>query len=84
MSEQVTYPLHIVLRYELERGLLDGTIEVDDIPRLWNERMEAYLGCTPPDDAQVRCVRCPTRRAQKRSAYCHPLTHSVLYHNGYV
>ena len=37
---QVTYPLHIILRYELERGLMDGSVQVDDIPRLWNEKMQ--------------------------------------------
>lgn len=39
-------------RYELERGLLDGSVAVADLPRLWNERMAAYLGCTPADDAE--------------------------------
>ena len=39
-------------RYELERGLLDGSVAVADLPRLWNERMASYLGCTPADDAE--------------------------------
>ena len=39
-------------RYELETGLMDGSVKVADLPRLWNERMQAYLGCTPKDDAQ--------------------------------
>ena len=51
-SDELTYPLHIILRYELECGLIDGSIEVDDLPRLWNEKMETMLGCTPPDDAK--------------------------------
>ena len=50
----------MVRRYELERGLLDGSVAVADLPRLWNERMASYLGCMPADDAegvlQVRCV----------------------------
>jgi Zn-dependent M32 family carboxypeptidase len=41
-----------VLRYELEKGLVEGTIAVADLPALWNERMASYLGCTPKDDAQ--------------------------------
>lgn len=49
---QVTYPLHIILRYELERGLVDGSVAVEDIPRLWNEKMQQYLGATPPNDAK--------------------------------
>lgn len=52
-SDEVTYPMHILLRYEIEKGLLLGDIEVDDVPKVWNEKMEAYLGCTPTDDAQV-------------------------------
>ena len=39
-------------RYELEKGLMDGSVAVADLPALWNERMSAYLGCTPKDDAQ--------------------------------
>lgn len=50
-------------RYELERGLLDGSVAVADLPRLWNEKMASYLGCTPADDAggvlQVRHVWVP-------------------------
>lgn len=48
----MTYTMHVVLRYELERGLMDGSVEVEDLPRLWNEKMEKYLGCVPPNDAQ--------------------------------
>ncbi|GAQ81313.1 Carboxypeptidase Taq [Klebsormidium nitens] len=51
-SDEVTYPMHVVLRYELERDLINGTIQVADLPRLWNEKMLEYLGCTPPDDAR--------------------------------
>ncbi|EFJ40298.1 hypothetical protein VOLCADRAFT_108221 [Volvox carteri f. nagariensis] len=50
-ADEVTYPLHIILRYELEKGLLEGEVEVEDVPRLWNERMGSYLGATPPNDA---------------------------------
>jgi hypothetical protein len=48
----VTYPLHIILRYEVERGLLDGSIKVDDVPAVWNAKMKQYLGVEPPTDAQ--------------------------------
>ena len=53
-SDEVTYPMHILLRYEIEKGLLLGEIEVDDVPKVWNEKMETYLGCAPADDAQAR------------------------------
>lgn len=39
-------------RYELEKGLVEGSVQVADLPRLWNERMTSFLGCTPKDDAQ--------------------------------
>ena len=39
-------------RYELERGLLGGSVAVADLPRLWNEKMASYLGCTPADDGE--------------------------------
>ena len=39
-------------RYELEQQLLAGDITIQDVPRLWNEKMTEYLGCTPKDDAQ--------------------------------
>uniref|UniRef100_A0A7S1WYZ1 Carboxypeptidase n=1 Tax=Tetraselmis chuii TaxID=63592 RepID=A0A7S1WYZ1_9CHLO len=51
-SDELTYPLHIILRYELERGLIDGSIQVKDLPELWNAKMTEYLGCTPTSDAE--------------------------------
>ena len=51
-ADEVTYNLHIILRMELERALLRGDIAVDDLPGLWNERMDAYLGLTPRNDAE--------------------------------
>ncbi|OGQ21425.1 MAG: hypothetical protein A3I05_09080 [Deltaproteobacteria bacterium RIFCSPLOWO2_02_FULL_44_10] len=50
-SDEVTYNLHIVLRYELERGLFEGKIKVKDLPALWNEKMKKYLGIIPHNDA---------------------------------
>jgi carboxypeptidase Taq len=43
-ADEVTYPAHVILRYEIERGLFDGSFEVDDIPALWDEKMKALLG----------------------------------------
>ena len=39
-------------RYELEKELVEGSVKVEQLPKLWNERMTSYLGCTPADDAQ--------------------------------
>ena len=52
-ADEVTYPLHIILRYEVERALVNGELKVADVPAAWNKRMQEYLGCTPPDDKQV-------------------------------
>lgn len=43
-ADEATYPLHVILRYELERALLEGTLEVEDLPAAWNEKMTDYLG----------------------------------------
>jgi carboxypeptidase Taq len=50
-ADEVTYGLHIVLRFELEQALVDGTLVVADLPEAWNAKMEAYLGIRPPNDA---------------------------------
>jgi carboxypeptidase Taq len=49
-ADEVTYNLHIMLRFEMELGLLDGSISVQDAPAVWNEKMESYLGIRPPND----------------------------------
>jgi carboxypeptidase Taq len=51
-ADEVTYNLHILLRFELEVLLTRGDLDVKDLPSAWNEKMEAYLGLTPPDYAQ--------------------------------
>jgi carboxypeptidase Taq len=50
-ADEVTYGLHIVLRFELEQELIDGRLAVDDLPEAWNARMKEYLGLDVPDDA---------------------------------
>ena len=50
-ADEVTYGLHIILRFELERQLLAGTIAVRDLPEAWNAAMKEYLGVDVPDDA---------------------------------
>ena len=48
-ADEVTYNLHIMVRFEIELGLTDGSIEVADLPEIWNSKMEEYLGLTPPN-----------------------------------
>ncbi|KXF80670.1 carboxypeptidase M32 [Enterovibrio coralii] len=56
-ADEVTYPAHIILRYEIERGLIEGTIEVDDIPALWNQKMQAYLGLSTEGNFTNGCMQ---------------------------
>jgi carboxypeptidase Taq len=51
-ADEATYDLHILLRFELERRLLNGSLEVAAVPSAWNESFEALFGLTPPDDAR--------------------------------
>ena len=51
-ADEVTYNLHIMLRFELETELLAGKIKVSELPDLWNSKMEEYLGITPPNDRE--------------------------------
>jgi carboxypeptidase Taq len=50
-ADEVTYPLHVVLRYRLERALLSGDLPLADLPGAWNDGMHDLLGITPPDDS---------------------------------
>lgn len=50
-ADELTYPLHIMVRYELERRLLNGELAVRDLPAAWNKAYKEYLGLDVPDDA---------------------------------
>ena len=49
-ADEVTYNLHIAVRFEIERALLAGSLEPEDVPEAWSEKMRTYLGIVPPDD----------------------------------
>jgi carboxypeptidase Taq len=51
-ADEVTYNLHVILRYEIEKGLLDGTIKTKDLPAVWNGKMQELLGVTPRRDSE--------------------------------
>ncbi len=51
-ADEVTYGLHIVLRFELEQELIEGRVKVAELPEVWNARFKEYLGLDVPDDAQ--------------------------------
>lgn len=53
-ADEYTYCLHIIIRYELERDLINGKLEVDDLPKAWNQKYHDYLGvAVPADDVGV-------------------------------
>jgi carboxypeptidase Taq len=51
-ADEVTYNMHIILRFELEQELIDNRLEPKDLPEAWNARMDEYLGVDVPDDAR--------------------------------
>ncbi len=51
-ADEATYNLHIMLRLEIEIALVEGNLQVKDLPEYWNTKMQEYLGLTPPNDAQ--------------------------------
>lgn len=51
-ADEVTYPSHVILRYRLERALIEGSMELEDLPTAWNEGMQKMLGITPPSDRE--------------------------------
>jgi carboxypeptidase Taq len=50
-ADEVTYSLHIMLRFEIENGLVERKLSVADVPAAWNAKMKEYLGIVPPNDA---------------------------------
>ncbi len=50
-ADEVTYNLHILLRFEMEHALINGDLQVKDAPSAWNEKFQKYFGITPPNDA---------------------------------
>ncbi|MFX0003835.1 MAG: carboxypeptidase M32 [Candidatus Hermodarchaeota archaeon] len=51
-ADEVTYGLHIILRFEIEKDLIDEKIQVSELPEVWNSRFEELLGISPPDDKE--------------------------------
>lgn len=50
-ADELTYCLHIMVRYELEKQMINGEVEVEELPQLWNQKYQEYLGVTPKSDA---------------------------------
>ncbi len=56
-ADELTYPAHVILRYEIERDLMNGQIEPEDIPALWDEKMAQYLGLDTLGNFQNGCLQ---------------------------
>ncbi|MCE5294619.1 MAG: carboxypeptidase M32 [Chlamydiales bacterium] len=55
-ADEVTYPLHVILRFEIEKELITGKLAVKDLPKRWNEAMKDLIGVTPKNDV-VGCMQ---------------------------
>ena len=53
-ADEVTYNMHVILRFELEQEIVNGRIELRDLPEAWNAKMDEYLGIEVPRDARGR------------------------------
>ncbi|MFN7915316.1 MAG: carboxypeptidase M32 [Vicinamibacterales bacterium] len=51
-ADELTYSLHVILRFELEQDMLSGAVKLEELPEAWNARMKAYLGVDVPDAAE--------------------------------
>ena len=51
-ADELTYPAHVILRFRLERAMIEGRLAVADLPAAWNEGFSGLLGLSPPDDAR--------------------------------
>ncbi|PSP70732.1 carboxypeptidase [Halobacteriales archaeon QH_8_67_27] len=51
-ADELTYHMHIILRFEIERDLISGDLDVEEVPRVWNDKMEEYLGVRPETDSE--------------------------------
>jgi carboxypeptidase Taq len=51
-ADELTYSLHIIIRYEMEKAIFDGGADVDDLPALWNAKYKEYLGVEPHSDGE--------------------------------
>lgn len=51
-ADEVTYNLHIILRFEIEEAIINGRVKVADLPELWNSKIKEYLGMEPSNDAE--------------------------------
>ncbi|WP_461538609.1 carboxypeptidase M32 [Spongorhabdus nitratireducens] len=56
-ADELTYPAHVILRYEIERDLINGKISHTDVPELWNQKMQDYLGLSTQGNFKDGCMQ---------------------------
>lgn len=56
-ADEATYPAHVILRYEIEQGLIDGSVPVADLPRVWDEKMKSMLGLSTLGNDKNGCMQ---------------------------
>ncbi|RNF23299.1 putative DNA topoisomerase II [Trypanosoma conorhini] len=56
-SDEMCYTMHIILRYEIERGLIEGKLRAEDVPAAWNEKMKSYLGVETLGNDREGCLQ---------------------------
>jgi carboxypeptidase Taq len=56
-ADEVTYPVHVIVRFEIERALIEGEVEAVDIPALWNAKMQALLGLSTQGNYTNGCMQ---------------------------
>lgn len=56
-ADELTYPTHVILRYEIERDLINGKISYKDIPDIWNCKMKEYLNINTEGDFKDGCIQ---------------------------
>ncbi len=56
-ADEVTYPLHIILRYEIESSLINDSLRVEDIPLIWDQKMQLYLGLSTAENYSNGCLQ---------------------------
>jgi carboxypeptidase Taq len=49
-ADELTYSIHVIIRYEIEKAFINGDVDIDKLPELWNEKYEEYLGVRPEND----------------------------------
>ena len=62
-ADETTYSLHIILRFELEQELIEGTVALEDLPEVWNARMKEFLGVDVPTTPTASSRTCTGRAA---------------------